>query len=467
MRRKIFALLILSIFLISLIPATFAQIVKTAKLENINVAVKSTETQGIKTGLVNTGGREIKPVLAAERIQIAKKAVRAANGLEKIRAMSTNEIRVHQKEQLMKAVELCREKGLDSELCEKKFTKRIELITKLKETGLERLKRVEARKIERTREIKELAKDINLKKFSKNLEFKARVINKVKLEKARENFQVAIEKFQKAKGNYQEAQLRFKKVKEKVAECANIDSEECNIAKENIRERAREHLLHTADVILEHLNKIKSKVESNEDLSEEEAAEIIAKIDEEIAAIEDAKSTIESSEDKEDVIEAAKKLKRTWIRVKERAKEHVGRIVNARIGGIIVKSKHLEVKLERILTRMAEKGLDTSGVEPLVDEFNAKLDEAKTHYEMAVEKFKEAKAGDEPNAEIIKEAQSHMKQAKEALQDAQKILRDIVLAIKQAGGADELEETEEEVEIEEEIEESEEGETEEAEAETE
>ena len=275
-----------------------------------------------------------------------------------------------------------------------------------------------------------------------------------------QNFQTAKQKFETATNKYQESKLKFSQTKERIRECEETDSEECIALGEEVKERAREQIGNTADMILEHLEKVKSKVESNEDLSEEESAEIIAKLDEEIAAIEDAKSTIESSEDKEDVIEAAKKLKRVWVRVKERAKEHVGRIVNARIGGIIVKSKHLEVKLERILTRMAEKGLDTSGVESLVDEFNTKLDEAKTHYETAVDKFNEAKAEDEPNAEIIKEAQSYMEEAKEALQDAQKILRDIVLAIKQAGGADELEETEEEVEIEEEIEESSEEEAE-------
>jgi len=285
-----------------------------------------------------------------------------------------------------------------------------------------------------------LKKRCALKKVTTKRLKTARKITKAKLTIAKENYQNAKKRYQTARENYLTAQNKFKDAKKKIEACKDQDTDECSQLRDQIRERARESLLKTADRILEHLNKIKAKVDSSEDLSDEEAAEILKKIDEMIQEIEDAKSTIETSEDKDEILEAAKTIKQSWVRIKKRLAIHTGRIVNARIGGIIVRVKQLETKLEKILDRMEDKGIDTSEVQSLVDEFNVKIEEAQSNYESALDKFKEAVSAEDVETahELAKEGHRYMKAAHESLKEAQKLLRDIVRSIKQSGGQQDL-----------------------------
>lgn len=310
----------------------------------------------------------------------------------------------------------------------------------IKITNAERLRAVEARRIQKEEELKNTQNNTNLIKYKEANAFKARIIAQDKLTQARKNYLAVKERYQTARQNYIAAQNGFKEAKIRFKECEGEETAECSQWREEIKERAREFLLKTSDNILGYLNKIKANVESNEDLTEEEASEILKDIGKMISEIEGAKSTIGSSEDKDEIIGASKTIKQAWLRAKKRLLIYTGRIVNARIGGIIVKTKQLEVKLEKIMERMEEKGIGTSEIQTLVDQFNEKIDEAKTNYESALDKFKEAASSEDVETahELAVEGHNYMKAAHKALQEAQKLLRDIILSIKQAGGQEEL-----------------------------
>lgn len=414
--KKISVYLIIALFLVSFVPETFSE------EEQANVIAASGNTEvGNKLSITDASN------------------IKAVQGIEQ-RKLTVEQIRANQKEKLMTAVEKCKENNLDSELCEKKLQNRIQLVEKLKEKDLTRLQKVEERKIQKAGELNEIKNNPALLKYKTALAFKARKISKEKLIKAKENYLAIKEKYQTARENYLTAQNKFNETKQKLGECKDVDSEECNQLREQAQEDAKEFLLKTADNIIEHLNKVKSNIESNEDLSEEEASETISEIDGMIKEIEDAKAAIESSSTKEEILEAAKTIKQAWLKVKKRLVLQAGIVVNARIGGVVVKAKSLEVKLERILGRMEEKGIDTSEVQALVDDFNSKIAAAKENYEKAVEKFKEAKSASDAETanSLAVEGHQYMKDAQAALQEAQKSLRDIVLKIKQSGGEEEL-----------------------------
>ena len=268
----------------------------------------------------------------------------------------------------------------------------------------------------------------------------ARKITTKNLVRAKEVYQNAKQKYQIAKQNYMTAQNKFQETKDKIGACRTEETEGCIQAREQIRERAKESLLNTADRILEQINKVKSQVDENEELSEEEAAVILENVDEMIQEIENAKSVIESSEEKEEVIEASKTIKQAWLRVKKRLTIHIGMIVNARVGGVIVKVNQINTKLETTIAHMEEKGLDTSEVQSLVDEFSDNVGGAQTNYELALGKFKDAVS--EADVEIAhglaREGNTYMKKAHKSLQVAQQLLRQITASIKHAGGQDEL-----------------------------
>ncbi|MDO8740831.1 MAG: hypothetical protein Q7J54_04655 [Candidatus Woesearchaeota archaeon] len=411
--RKTIALFVLAVFLISLMPMAFA--------EN-----NSKENFG-------------KKIVTA--VKIAKNSNLTLDELKEKLGSKVEAVREHQKGQLMIAVDKCNEKNLTG--CQDKYEKRIALVEKLGEKDLERLDKILENKAKHEADFEKLKNSGEFRQYKAEHAYKARVIVKEKLENARDKFTDAKERYSEAKEKYQDARLKFNETKEKLAECKNTNTTECAELGASIMTQAKEQLLNTADVMIEYLNKLSSKIESSEDLADSDANESIGEINAQISEIEAIKAKIEAAQTKEEITAVAKELKDKWAAVKNKAEIHAGKVVNARIGGIIVKSKQLETKLSSILERMTEKGKDTSAIAPLIVDFNAKLNEARIHYNLSLETFKEANVTNTPNSDLIKEAQGYMNDAHKALQDAQKILKDIVSAIKQNGGEDELEENDE------------------------
>ncbi|MEM4244882.1 MAG: hypothetical protein QW404_02765 [Candidatus Nanoarchaeia archaeon] len=315
----------------------------------------------------------------------------------------------------------------------------------------ERLQEIEEERIER---MEQLQQQTGWAKYNQSLGFKARVLNRIQIENARMNFIRARERFQLAKINLEQAKLRFRERQEIRKQCKAGD---CNVTDEELIEHAKNFLGNSADAIIEHLNKVKEKIQENEDLTEEEAQEMINKIDAKIAEIEAAKEQAENATTKEEIREAAQKINAAWRNIKQLTTFHANVLINARIGGIIVKSEHLKEKLDRILARMEARGKDVTKIHPLIDEFNAKIDLAGEKYEAAVDKFKEFR--DTEDTDTLREAQDLMKEAKKALQEANEKLREIIRAIKENNGQEEMNEEEEDEEDEEQEEEHNETET--------
>ena len=427
--KKLMAMVVLAVFLVSMIPAALAQ----DDTSDISAELNSNEDNG-----------EASPVAISARPKLisAEKPALKSVAVRRIQEMDKEEFREEKELLLEKAIDKC-EGTDDPEACEEKLRLRVEQIQKIGTAALTRVQNFEQRKLEKITEFNQLQQDKDFSKFKEENAFKAREIAGENLKKAKDAYMTAKEKFVNARNKAENTKEKFNAAKDKVLKCSGDDSEECEEMREQINAKAKEHVMNIADVILEHLNKIKSRAESNEDLSEEEAAEIIAEVDGYIGEIEAAKETIATSESKEEIIKATKEIKNSWQRMRKNVEVTVGKLVNARIGGIIVKSEQLQIKLERIMERIAEEGTDTTELESLVDEFNISIETAKEKYKLAIEKFTEAKNNTiTPDTALIREGQEFMKAAHAALQDAQKNLRDIVHLIKQVGAEEELEEDE-------------------------
>jgi len=274
---------------------------------------------------------------------------------------------------------------------------------------------------------------------------KARVINHNLVKR----YQTVKGEFEKAREFREDAREKFQLAKEEYKACQDSDTEECTQMKDAIKERSKNFLLHSADMVIQHLEKIKSKIETSERLTEEEVAEITADIDVKIAEIEEAKAAVEAAETKEEIKAAAKQMRDAWKPIRLRAMYWIGHIINARMGGIIVKVDHLNERLEKTLEKMEENGKDTSVAEGLIDEFNALLESAKDNFETSKEHYQDFK--ETKSKESLEEGKKYMRLAKEDLVDAHKKLKEIVRAIKEANGDEELEEAEEEEECSEEV----------------
>jgi chromosome segregation ATPase len=384
MRAKLTSLLLLAIFLISLFPATMAQ---------------QEGNQGDTTGNAETSP---KPELRNSPVATAKRS---------------------------------------PELTAQLRAKLQERLNKLPEKARLRWDEVNQKRIENVAKLKELKDKPEFNKFKKELNFKVRQVNIEKLKEAKQNYGQAVKNLVQAREKSKEAHQAFLDAKQNLKTC----TENCGELEAKTLQNAKDFLIRTADSMISHLEKVKTTLQSNEDLTDEEVSEMITKIDAQIKELQDAKAKVEAATTKAELKEASKTILDAWRKINRYTLFHIAKIVNARHGGIIVKLKHLELRLQKVLEKMEENGKDTSTIQPLVDEFNQYLEEAKTKFDLAEQKFKDFKALPEPKGEagnkLIQEAQGYMKEARDSLKNAQEKLKEIVKAVKDAKGDKELAET--------------------------
>jgi len=275
-----------------------------------------------------------------------------------------------------------------------------------------------------------------------------RKIAATRLQAARQRFESAKQKYENAKQNYAQAKTRIGEGKEKYKSCQNEETEECNNIKKETKTNAKNFLTNSADRIISSLEKLKERIEMSEGLSEEEAAERIAEIDAKIADLEASKGSLENLDEEstpEEIRGAANQIKNVWRNTQKSMKTNAAKVINAKIGGVIVKSEKLEERLDNAVEKLSEAGADITDAEALIEEFKAEIASAKEHYKLAMDKIEEARATEGAVDEIMKESTSHMKEAHKDLKEAHDVLRKVLKEIKQTKqGEEALEEAEEE-----------------------
>ncbi len=316
---------------------------------------------------------------------------------------------------LQERIEKC-----ESEECREKFQKRLERIENLTQKARERLAKIEERRLQKLKELKKLELKSKIKVL-KN--FRAREIAKSRLEMARKRYIEARNRFFEANEKFKMSRAEFiAKLKLKKA-CKDNQSEECKKVREEIFDVSKRHLLKITEVFIHHLAKIKGHIETNEYLTDDEVQEALEKVEKNLQELEEIKQKIENATNKEELREVLLELMNKWKRIKIASEIRAGISVNQRIGGIIIKSKYLEIKLEKILSRMEERGLDTTTISSLTDKFHIHIENARENYEKAVDKFKIAR--ENVSKEALEEAKEFMTKAREELKNADKTLKEI------------------------------------------
>ena len=162
-------------------------------------------------------------------------------------------------------------------------------------------------------------------------------------------------------------------------------------------------------------------------------AGFINDIDDKIGVMESLKEELEIASTKDEIKEIGKEIISAWTGMKFRIRLHAERIINSKIGDVLERAKHLEDRLESILSGLEEEGYDISGADQLVDDFSEKIEEARENYASASEKFSEAlnEADQEEIDDLIKEGNLLVRVAHDNLKEAHTILKDIVRELKE------------------------------------
>jgi len=255
-----------------------------------------------------------------------------------------------------------------------------------------------------------------------------RQISAEKLNEAKAKFEGAKSRYQVAKANHQENKGEFDQLRLKIKECAEENTEECEQAKSDILEKSKEIIKYSADVGIEHLNKVKARINEAKGLTEEEAAEMIADIDERIANLEAKKEAADAAETKEEIKGLRDQVKSAIAKLKIKAQVQQQNLVRAKTGEIVARAKSLETRMKRVAERLKAAGTGIEGLDENTAEFTAKIENAKVAYESAKEMINEARAmslDESEQADVvakIKESNEKLKEANGLLKEANEIL---------------------------------------------
>lgn len=267
-------------------------------------------------------------------------------------------------------------------------------------------------------EVKDSLKKVTVAKIKKEDAFKKRTIAKERVQAAKENYEEARKRYNNAKKEFSEEKDAWRKA-------VDAGDEEAAI------EHAKNYLSDAADLVIESLEKIKARVESNDDLTDEEAQEIIDEVEGHIATIEGYKEELDAAQTKEEVKTVGKKIVSAWNRMKHQVEVRAEQIVKSQVGEIMSRSDALEQHLERILAEMEEDGVEIEDIDDKVDEFSELIASAKDKFEESEDLFKQAKESDDRDA--LNQSKTLVRDAHADLKKAHIILMDIVREVKAAG----------------------------------
>ncbi|MDD5331278.1 MAG: hypothetical protein PHE43_00435 [Candidatus Nanoarchaeia archaeon] len=266
--------------------------------------------------------------------------------------------------------------------------------------------------------------------FKKVVANKERALDKIKIGKAKENFLRAKEKFEKSKLDFEEKKLGWEEAKKERKEC----TENCTEKEERLIEHVKEVVIKSADKMISHLEKVKSKTESNEEITEEEATELIAAIDAEIKIIEDLKIKVEAATTREELKEIAKEINQAWNRVRERERTAVTLNAKNSLANLMERLVSLGEDLETTIADAKTAGSEIGEAETYMTEFNAKITLAEEAYTKFTAKTEEAKTktGDEKLA-VLKEAKTYFEDMRNNLKAAHTALKKAYKELKANG----------------------------------
>ena len=296
-------------------------------------------------------------------------------------------------------------------------------------------------KLKSIRPISFKLKKPSLKIYKEELAFKARKIKTTRLEVARKNYKSAKANLLKVKNNLKRATSNFKSLKKELINCKG--KTKCDNVKKKFLERGKKFFSYKVDLYINHLTKVKSRIDSNEYINNTKASGMVLDLDKNLEQLKVIKKNIEDASSKADLIKAVKDLEKQWKIINRRAKSFVGLHSNHRLGGVVVKSKKLESRLDFALAKMKEKGASTTSVDSLVSDFKKEIAVAETSFEDArkmFEKMRDVRDFDE-SAKLHRDAMAKMKDAKKSLQKAQKTLKSIWAKLKEHNALGFLKET--------------------------
>ena len=147
----------------------------------------------------------------------------------------------------------------------------------------------------------------------------------------------------------------------------------------------------------------------NSKIDDVKKQEILSEIDKYINTIEEKRVKINDSQTPEELREAAKEMRQAWNEMRVNLRAMVGQVAAFKLQTVIQKAEGVEVRLEEKIQQLEAYGIDTSGLETILDEYSGHIQNANESVNSALALYEEGKAN-EANKEL-KEATKELKEA--------------------------------------------------------
>lgn len=259
-----------------------------------------------------------------------------------------------------------------------------------------------------------------------------RMVPKDKVKRLNEQIKNRYENIKSEKVRYLKAQEKLENLKAKAMDCKDNPTPECNQFKDQVKTESHEYMLRHTEIIINKLQIIKDKLESSENIDNEELQEKLSLLEEQLSKTEELKATLEGFDESttaEEYKQAASTLKDIWTKFKRAYYKNTLNLVHKKVGLIIVKSNQIEERLDKYLVMLEEKGMDTSGIEEKLETFSSQVTNARLSYDEGMKLFNSAQETNSP--EIYKQANEKFKQAHEYLKEAHESFLEIKKILKE------------------------------------
>ena len=371
--KKIFTILILTLFVLSGVPV-YSQ--NSAEGTDSAIAKESTDSESINLN---------------DNIKIKNIQKRKQENRERVKALVESKIKntpAFERNKLLRVSE--KVEGTDS-FVEKLVPEDAEKFAKL--SRAEQIKIIKENK-------PELMKKVRVIRVTDE-EFKARDISKEKIKES-------VMKYKKARKDAKETRDGLKETRDAVKN-AQTDEEKITAAKD--------YLTKMVDAEITELQSLKERIQSNQDISQEESSDSLTRIDNAITALNELKAKISNTATLQELRDISKNIKKNiMLRHLHKTRAVAANICN----GVLKRSEHIEQKAEVVLAKAEEAGSDTTALNSQIEELSTLLETAKTQCADAKTAFESAKNTEDQEAkktavksfiEATKKAAETVKQA--------------------------------------------------------
>jgi hypothetical protein len=198
--------------------------------------------------------------------------------------------------------------------------------------------------------------------------------SKEKLLEARHRYEAAKDKFKDAQDKVKDRREQFLASKKKIEACEDEASDECKEHEAKAFAHAKEWVVHSGWMAVEHLTKLKENYESNEFIDDEASEKRIEYLDEKIETITGLIERAKEAETKEELKEVAKEIANVWKGFKHKAKSYGFKLVLNKHRGLLRSAERLEDVFECAIEKMYADGLDVTDARELLTSLDEKGD---------------------------------------------------------------------------------------------